>query len=210
MTLLRCAMLLLVLALAPAWSSASAQAANVAVIDQPPEGEVLRGAIEIRGTATGADFAAANLSFAYEGDNTNTWFTLAEIDRPVVGALLGTWDTTAISDGDYVLRLQVQGQRGSVLEDMVHVQIRNYTAPVLPTPTITATASPVPPVPTAMILPIVATPTSAPPVHATSTPLPANPVAVSQTTVFGTFARGALGAAALGVVLALAILRRRT
>jgi hypothetical protein len=205
-----CVTLLLYAALAISWSSVSAQAAGVAVIDQPADGAVLRGSIEIDGTASAPDFAAADLSFAYAGDTTNTWFTLAEIDRPTVRALLGTWDTTGISDGEYVLRLQVQSQGGTMLEARVDVQVRNYSEPVLPTPTATATSSPVAPVPTAMILPIVATLTSTPILQATSTPLPANPVAVSQTAVYGTFMRGALAAAAVGVILALAIFRRRT
>ena len=170
------AILLLPLVLATFGTSASAQAAGVAAIDQPVEGAFLRGEIEIDGTASMPDFAAADLSFAYEGDRTNTWFTIAEIDRPVVGSQLGTWDTTQISDGDYVLRLQVHGQGGGSLEAAVDVQVRNYTAAELPTATLTATASPVARVPTAMILPIPVTSTSTLAVQPTSTPLPANSV----------------------------------
>ena len=203
------ARLLLTVALALSWSSVSAQAAGVAAIDQPADGAVLRGRVRIDPELP-AGFASADLSFAYDGDTTNTWFTLVEIDRPIVGSLLATWDTTTISDGDYVLRLQVQGQGGTISEDRIDVQVRNYTAPVLPTPTVTATSSPVAPVPTAMFLPIVATLTSTPSLQATSTPLPANPVAVSQTAVYGAFTRGALAAAAIGLILALAIFRRRT
>ena len=170
----------------------------------------MRGTIVITGTTAVPNFAAADLSFAYEGDRTNTWFALEEIDRPITGSRLGTWDTTTISDGDYVLRLRVQGQGGSLLEDRVDVQVRNYTAPVLPTATVTATTLPVARVPTAIFLPIEITSTSTALVHTTSTPLPPNPVAVSETAVYGTFARGAIVAGALGVILALAVLRRRT
>jgi hypothetical protein len=205
-----CASLLVAVALALSWSSVSAQGAGLAAIDEPSDGEVLRGVIQIEGTAVVPNFAAADLSFAYARDTTNTWFSLEEIDRPIAGSLLGTWDTTTISDGDYVLRLQVQGQGGTMLADTVDVQVRNYTAPVLPTPTVTATSSPVAPVPTAMILPIVATLTATPSLQATSTPLPPNPAAVSETALFGMFARGALAAASIGVILALAIFRRRT
>jgi hypothetical protein len=204
------AVLLLGIALTAPWSRASAQSAGGAAIDQPTGGEVLRGSIEIDGTAETPGFESADLSFGYDGDTTNTWFTIAEIDRPIVGSQLGTWETTAISDGDYVLRLQVHGQAGSVLQATVRVQVRNYTAPVPPTVTATVTASPVPPVPTAMILPIAATSTSTPVIQPTATPLSPNPVAVSELTVYETFARGAVVATALGAVLALAILRRRT
>ena len=85
-----CVILLLPLALTPVSSSASAQTAGVAAIDQPNEGEVLRGTIEITGTTAVPNFAAADLSFAYEGDRTNTWFALEEIDRPITGSRLGT------------------------------------------------------------------------------------------------------------------------
>jgi len=202
--------LMLLIALAAYGSPVSAQAAAVAVIEQPVEGQVLRGSISVVGTAAIPDFASADLSFAYARDTTDTWFTIVEIDRPIIGAELGSWDTSAISDGDYVLRLQVHGQGGSTAEATVDVQVRNYTAPDLPTATVTATSSPVARVPTAMILPISATSTYTPVIQPTSTPLPANPVAVSEAAVFGTFARGAIVAAALGAILALAILRRRT
>jgi hypothetical protein len=203
------AKLLLSVVLALSWSSASAQLAGVAAIDQPVGGEVLRGTIQINGTAAVSDFAVADLSFAYDGDRTNTWFTLAEIDRPIVGSLLATWDTTDISDGEYVLRLRVQGQGGTSLEDTVDVQVRNYTDPLLPTPTLTATPSSVAPVPTAMILPIMATPTPTPFLHVTPTPLQANPAAISQSAVYGNFAWGALAATAIGVILALVIFRQK-
>jgi hypothetical protein len=204
------AILALPAALAAYGSPASAQAPAGAAIDQPVEGQILRGSIEFVGTAAIPDFASADLSFSYARDATNTWFTIVEIDRPVIGSQLGTWDTTAISDGDYVLRLQVHGQAGSTVEATVDVQVRNYTAPDLPTATVTATSSPVARVPTAIILPISVTPTSTRAMPPTSTPLPANPVAVSETAVYGTFARGALVAAVLGAIVALATLRRRT
>jgi hypothetical protein len=203
------AIVLLPIALVAFCSRASAQSSGVVAIDQPNEGEALRGSVEISGTADISGFAVADLSFAYEGDTTDTWFTLVEIDRPITGSRLGTWDTTAISDGDYRLRLQVRSQAGSLLQAVIHVQVRNYTAPVPPTATVTATPSPIARVPTAMILPVVVTSTSAPAVQATATPLPANSAAVSDSAVFDMLARGAVVAAALGMMLAFAIFRRR-
>jgi hypothetical protein len=190
-------------------SSAVAQASGAASIDQPADGAILRGSVQITGTAYSPNFAVADLSFAYSGDTTDTWFTLVEIDRPVVNSIMAMWDTASISDGDYIVRLRVHSQDGTQQEATRRIQIRNYTAPDVPTPTITVTASPLPAVPTALILPIATLATPTQPAEATATPLPPNPAAVSESGVYDVFARGALIAAALGLILGVAILRRR-
>ena len=85
-------------------------------LESPASDDVLRGVVQIEGTADAPDFASADLAFAYDSDETNTWFLIAEIDQPVSNAALGTWDTSAISDGDYVLRLRVSSLAGTQLE----------------------------------------------------------------------------------------------
>ena len=53
---------------------------------------------------------------------------------------LATWDTTSITDGDYILRLRVFFQDGSSQDVIVSVTVRNEAVP---------TATPLPPTPTA-------------------------------------------------------------
>jgi len=168
---------------------------------------VLRGSVQINGTAAAANFASADLAFAYASDESNTWFLLQEIDQPVSSSLLGTWDTTAISDGEYLLRVRVVAQDGTSLEARVAVQVRNYTSAV----DVVASATPtvVPPVQVPAPIVIVASATSAPAIPAVPTALPANPAAVSESAVYGVFSRGALLVAVLVLVLGVILLRRQ-
>jgi hypothetical protein len=186
---------------------AAAQTQGNAAIETPAPDDVLRGVVQIQGTADAPDFASADLAFAYESDETNTWFLIDEIDQAVSNGGLGTWDTSSISDGAYVLRLRVSSLTGTQLEAQVNVQVRNYTAPVLTAPSATATEALPVGVPTAML--VVASTTPPPMTPAAPTPLPANPAAISANTVYAGFARGALLVTALVLMVGIAILRRR-
>ena len=187
--------------------SAAAQTQGSAAIESPAPDDVLRGVVQIVGTANAPDFASADLAFAYESDETNTWFLIGEIDQPVSNAGLGTWDTSYISDGAYVLRLRASSLTGTQLEAKVKVQVRNYTSPVLAAPSATPTEAPPVGLPTAML--VVASATPPPLTPAAPTPLPPNPAAITANVVYAGFARGALLVAALVLIVGIAILRRR-
>jgi len=189
------------------FSVAAAQTQGTVTIGAPAPGDVLRGVVHVQGSADAEGFSSADLAFAYESDDTNAWFLIGEIDQPISNAELGTWDTTVISDGDYVLRLRVSSQAGTQFETMVTVQVRNYTAPVLAAPSATPTEALVLGVPTPMV--VVASPTSARVTRAAPTPLPANPAALSADAIYAGFGRGALLVTALVLMVGIAILRRR-
>jgi len=186
---------------------AAAQTQGTATIGAPAPGDVLRGVVQVQGTTDAEGFASADLAFAYESDDTNTWFLIGEIDRPISNAELGTWDTSVITDGDYVLRLRVSSLAGTQFETKVTVQVRNYTAPVLAVPPATPTEALVMGVPTPMV--VVASPTSAPVTPVAPTLLPTNPAAISADAVYAGFGRGALLVTALVLMVGIAILRRR-
>ena len=186
---------------------AAAQTPGTATIGAPAPGDVLRGVVQVQGTVDADGFASADLAFAYESDDTNTWFLIGEIDRPISNAELGTWDTSVISDGDYVLRLRVSSLAATEFETKVTVQVRNYTAPVLAAPSATPTEALVMGVPTPMV--VVASPTSARVTPVAPTPLPANPAAISADAVYAGFGRAALLVTALVLMVGIAILRRR-
>jgi len=206
---IRCSMLLVaLLACAAFMQSAAAQGAGTVAIVSPQRGDILQGAVPIRGTASAESFLSAELTFAYAADTTDTWFALGEILQPLVDAELTVWDTTSVSDGDYVLRLRVNTSAGTVEEALVEVHVRNYTSAALLTPA----ASPSSP-PSLQIEPPVivhASPTAVRSARSTPTPLPANKASLSAAAIMSGFSRGALAVVAVCLVVGVLLIRRRS
>jgi len=193
--------LLLVLLLGQvAARTVAAQVDTQPSIVAPQAGQVLQGIWAISGTSNVPGFRSAEVAFAYSDDTTGTWFLITSSDQPVDNGLLANWDTTIISDGNYVLRLRVTLDDGTTLEAVVpDLRVRNYTTVETPTPQPAAPQATIisTPTPTATPLP---TPTSLPPNPAILTPGD-----VSTSLVYG-------GLAALAFLLALGTylwLRRR-
>ncbi len=194
--------------LAPA--RAHAQAETGIRITAPASGDVLRGLVNVTGTSAVDGFFASELAFAYASDPTNTWFLIYSSDQPVTDGLLAAWDTNSVTDGDYILRLRVTLQDGSILETLVTgLRIRNQT------PTETATLAPTltpefesPPVIASPLptLPPVPTPERRP----TPTPLPPNPAAVTSPEIYSSLGRGVLLALLSFLFIALFLRLRRT
>jgi hypothetical protein len=185
-----------------------AQDGDQMTISSPSESEYVQGVVVISGSVTVLGFSYYELSFAYEDDPTQTWFQLASSSLPVFESELGAWDTTTLTDGDYILRLQVFLLDGQVRETTVSdVRVRNYTP--IPTDTPTPTSTPVVQfaAPTAqLIVPVPATATSSLP---TPTPLPPNPASLAEASITSALARGAALAGLLFVVLGLLLRLRR-
>jgi hypothetical protein len=177
------------------------------MIDSPTADEALQGSVDVVGTANSPGFASAELAFAYASDDSDTWFVIEELAEPVTNGVIAGWDTTQVSDGEYVLRLRVNSLDGTLQESTVPVQIRNYTAPAVETISPTATVPNPLQVPTAVVLP--ASPSAVPNAATVPSALPPNPAAATESGVFQGFARGALVAAGLAVVLGIMLLRRR-
>jgi hypothetical protein len=163
-------------------------------IDSPRPGDVLQGIVTISGSDDVAGFISAEVSFTYSGDPTGTWFLISLTNQPVNNNWLATWDTTIITDGNYVLRLRVSLADGSTRETTVPgLRVRNYT----PIETHTPTAI----VPTA-ILPTAtaptATPTPLPTITMTPSPFPTptmmpnNPATLAPTDVYTSILYGGL------------------
>jgi hypothetical protein len=187
--------------------AASAQATLVATISSPVADRALQGTVVITGTADAPDFASADLSFAYASDTANAWFSIRVIDRPIQESQLASWDTSLVSDGEYVLRLRVMTLGGNHLDALVPLQVRNYTAPALAVASATPTAAPWIHIPTPML--ISASPTVQLPPPASPTPLPPNPAALTTLQLEGGFWRGSLLVAGLFVLIGIIVLRRR-
>jgi hypothetical protein len=158
----------------------SPRASLDAEITSPRDGDVLKGSIEIIGTAAGDNFASAELAYAYADSENPSWFVIKQIDAPANVATLAVWNTTTISDGNYRLKLTVYYSDGSSSEYIVEqLQVRNYTAAV-----VTPTAQP-----TSTIATSAPTFTAAPSV---ATPFPENRAALSVDTVKKNLKTGAI------------------
>jgi len=166
-----------------------AQTANVS-ITSPQAGAVLRGKVDIVGNMDIPNFASAELAFSYASNPADSfaWFTIQTFSQPVKDPVLAAWDTTAITDGDYILHLRVTLQDGSVQDVVVpDLKIRNDE----PLPT----SSPSPTFPSQISTPlpaVTARPVAALPTFPSPTSLPANPATVTSSLIYSNFARGAL------------------
>lgn len=154
-------------------------------------GQALQGSFPIEGYIPPADFAGAELSFAYQSEAPRTWFLIAELNQSPDEAVLAQWDTTTITDGIYMLRLVVNtvdgGQTSLTIDGL---RVRNYSPVETITPTpLTPTATPEPgdtPVPTTTSTPTIT------PLPLTPTPLPANPAQINQLDILANMGKGAL------------------
>ena len=102
---------------------APASVANVAVgfdilgfaLDKP--GDEIKGTIELTGTVDIPNFGFYKYEVAPNG--SDTWATIAAGREVVKDASLGRWDTTALTPGDYQLRLVLVDNQGTVLPPCV-------------------------------------------------------------------------------------------
>ncbi|HEY5270165.1 MAG TPA: hypothetical protein VII97_07495 [Anaerolineales bacterium] len=169
------------------------------VIVAPRPGDVLQGVVPIAGSSDVTGFVSAEVAFTYADDPTGTWFLIAVNNQPVFNDMLATWDTTVITDGDYVLRLRVYLTDGSSREAFVSgLRVRNYT-PV-------ETTTPIPLAPEATPLPTV-TPTTIP--FPTPTALPRNPATLAPTDVSASILYGGMAAILTFVIIGIYLWLRR-
>jgi hypothetical protein len=177
-------------------------------ITSPTAGEDLRGQITIAGSMSVPDFISAQLDFAYASNPADTWFTIQTFSQPAPDSTLAVWDTTLISDGDYIIRLRVNLDDGTFQEATIPVSVKND----IPLPTSTPIPTSIPEetmevqIPTPFLLAASPTPTAPP--HPTPTVLPANPAELNASDIFYSLERGALVIIGLFVISGL-ILRIR-
>lgn len=152
-------------------------------ITAPLPGAVLQGKIAILFGADLSGFQYVELAFAYADDPTGTWFMLYESSQPAPAGTTVEWDTGAISDGNYILRLRVTGSDGNEsVYKVAGLRVRNYSAVETDTPTPPPTATPAP---TDTLSPVVTQPspgaeTLQPTLTADGTPSPSEGAASAQ------------------------------
>ncbi len=126
----------------------------VTLITSPTQGEVVTGSVNITGTATHPQFARYEVAFAYDPNPTDTWF---EIQPPsanqVTDGILAIWNTTSITDGNYMIRLRVFSSSSSTPSETIvrNIKVRNNAPTETPAPSVT-TEPTVAPSPTTILL----------------------------------------------------------
>ena len=185
----------------------AAQDTPPVAITSPAPDEILRGQVTVTGQVNVPVFVSTQLDFAYASDPTNTWFNIQSFSQPPADATLAVWDTTLITDGDYILRLRVNFEDGTFQEATVPIKVGND---MLPTSTPEPTATPdqeTAIIPTPFLLAASPTPTDLP--RPTPTALPPNPISLRQNQIYASLGRGALAILGLFALAGLIIRVRR-
>jgi hypothetical protein len=185
-------------------------------INTPVGGDAVQGQVSISGSSGIPGFFYYELFFAYTGDTTGTWFLIEESFNPVQEGLLAAWDTFAITDGIYDLRLLITLVDGSQMQTIVRgVRVRNYSQIETNTPTPSLTPTNAPTIDQTLAFAPSETPTPTPiptgtPLPSTVTPLPRNPAEIIPQQIGDSLLRGVAGTLAAFLLLGLyASLRRR-
>src|SRR5512143_2659649 len=80
------------------------------MITSPKPGDEIKGKIDITGTVDIPDFGFYKYEVTPRGGDT--WATIAAATEPKRDASLGAWDTTALTPGDYELRIVATDNQG--------------------------------------------------------------------------------------------------
>ena len=105
----------------------------------PGPGSVISGNYQVTGAALHPRFLQYQLEYGPDPNPGNLWYPADSVKfTPVVDNVLGFWNTSAIPDGSYLLRLRVFLRDGTTLSTVSNnIRVRNTA----PTPVPTATAS---------------------------------------------------------------------
>lgn len=87
------------------------------MITAPEPGATVSGTVEISGTASVPNFGFFKYEVAPRG--SQNWATISAGREPKVNEVLGTWNTTSLTNGDYFLRLVITDNVGVPLEPCV-------------------------------------------------------------------------------------------
>jgi hypothetical protein len=87
------------------------------MITAPEPGATVSGTVEISGTASVPNFGFFKYEVAPRG--SQNWATISAGREPKVNEVLGTWNTTSLTNGDYFLRLVITDNVGVSLEPCV-------------------------------------------------------------------------------------------
>jgi hypothetical protein len=94
------------------------------MLTAPKPGELIRGVVELTGTANIPNLAFFKYEISSVG--SNIWATVSAGDEPKQNEKLGDWDTTTLPNGDYFLRLVLIDNAASPIEPcVIAVRVEN-------------------------------------------------------------------------------------
>lgn len=95
------------------------------ILTSPVAGHEVQGTVDLEGTVDIPDFGFYKYEVAQKG--SDTWATISADRKVVRNGVLGHWDTSSLTPGDYQLRLVVTDNKGQALPPCI-VPVR-VTAP---------------------------------------------------------------------------------
>lgn len=99
--------------------------APVAIISSPSENDTLSGTVTITGTATDDNFGWNSYLYYGQGTSPVIWEWIQNLWQEVTDDMLGEWDTTMLSNGDFVIRLELTDNAGNKTTTDVPVKVYN-------------------------------------------------------------------------------------
>jgi hypothetical protein len=90
---------------------------NQVMLTSPEPGQEVQGTIDLVGTVNIPSFGFYKYEVAAQG--SDTWATISAGRQVVINGTIGRWDTTALTPGDYQLRLVVTDNEGKSLSPCI-------------------------------------------------------------------------------------------
>jgi outer membrane protein assembly factor BamB len=108
-------------------------AGRAAALSSPAEGEVVNGTVAVRGYAANPALSGYDLEYS-SGGSPAVWHSVASsvTASAVAGGQLAAWDTTALPNGPYALRLTVSESGPKAYANEASVNVRVNAAPQAP------------------------------------------------------------------------------
>lgn len=132
--------LLLMLGALPVLAARPLQQGVEGQISSPQQNATVRGLVAVSGSATGPEFEFYKVEWSRDAGSDDWHLIGTAYPVPVLNGVLAQWDTTAVPDGVYVIRLRVVRRDGNYLEHFVRqVVVANKRPTETPTPATTET-----------------------------------------------------------------------
>lgn len=93
-------------------------------VDTPAPSGTIAGVVEIRGRAASDDFVRYTVEWG-RGASPSSWVRLNASIAPVTNGLLGTWDTLAVPNGDYTIRVSLLDRKLGLRSYRIPVRVDN-------------------------------------------------------------------------------------
>lgn len=162
---------------APTSACAQGQVLPSVYLNNPTNNQQVTGTLTITGQISAPDFSRYEIEYASAAAPENFIAITTNTQQfPSAGSTLGTWDTTTVPNGSYILRLSAYSNAGGLITRAVTVNVANVQPTPTPQPIVTVTES------FFLPTPIIFGTTAPLPIFGTQAPLPFDPSVQSTPT----------------------------